>query len=158
MPLRLHISAEMYKYTSRNTSLRLRGTHNTSISQFTRTSTRKVGAQSPGCCATSQDPAQLTHVSSSIHRRITSAGTRTVRFLIRWFLMRRANHSEAVAPVLKRPVVSFAAASAISALSSASRRSTCEFPGLVKKTRDHRSYLPCSFGGGLYVRAGDIRI
>jgi hypothetical protein len=74
----------------------------------------------------------------------------TVLFLILWFLTLLANHSPAVTPqvLLNREFSGFAADSAIIAYSLKGSRTTAS-PGLVKKTKDHRSYLACSPGGDL---------
>ena len=80
----------------------------------------------------------------------------TFLFLILWFLILRANHSCAVTPVSNLALGVFATAVAISALSSMSGRRTIELPGLVKNTRDQRTYCACAFGGDLVVR-GPVR-
>ena len=64
-----------------------------------------------------------------------------VRLFTRWLRMRRANHSEAVWPVLNLSVVSpdlAATAEAMTGDSAVSARRGTSLPGRVKKTRDQR--------------------
>lgn len=82
----------------------------------------------------------------------------TVLFLTRWFLIRRVNQSREVDPVLYLSSGSFATASAMIELSSDRGRRIIELPGRVKKTKDQRSNLPCSFGGGLRAQSSQLHV
>lgn len=75
----------------------------------------------------------------------------TVRFFIRWFLMRRVNHSFDVWPVMNLCLSSGAAstAAAIMGLSFINAFRRTLFPGRVKNTWDQRSCRAWAPGGEL---------
>ena len=90
---------------------------------------------------------------SAHFRRDAQHQALTVRFLTRWFLMRRANHARAVWPVSNLAGSGAPrTAPATRGLRCASARSSALLFGRLKKTRDQRSCAAWSFGGVL--RAG----
>lgn len=74
----------------------------------------------------------------------------TFWFLVRWFLILRANHSFDVWPLLNMLLSgAFATASATMGLSSGRARRTTESLGRVNMARDQRGRTACAPGAGL---------
>lgn len=102
--------------------------------------------QSHGLLSKSPGP-ELTSIGQAICTSISNL----LAFLLLslWFRTLLENHSSDVEPVSKFFSGMRATASAIIGLSSTNARKIIEFPGRVKKTRDHRSKCACVFGGEL---------